>query len=111
MKKHTLYGVLILLVGVIGISIAQQSFTDVDTSAYWGKTGIPALTKALDANFDQLTATSSPTFANVTVTTLFTGDNATLTGSAIKMTGLPTSTNGLAAGSLWDDSGTLKVVQ
>jgi hypothetical protein len=111
MKKNTWISVVIVLVGVVGLSIAAQSFTDVNTSQYWGKTGIPALTAALKANFDQLDATGSPTFANVTVTTLFTGDNATLTGSAIKMTGLPTSTNGLVAGDLWDSSGTLSVVQ
>jgi hypothetical protein len=27
------------------------SFTDVNNARYWGKTGIPALTEALDANF------------------------------------------------------------
>ena len=111
MRNHTLYGVLIILVGVIGISIAAQSFTSVDSSQYWGKTGIPALTAAIDANFGQLDSTDSPTFANITISTLITGSNATLTGSTIKMTGLPTSTTGLAAGTLWSDSGTLKVAQ
>ena len=33
-----------------------MAFTNVNTATYWGKTGIPALTTAIDANFALLEA-------------------------------------------------------
>ncbi len=46
MKKLTL----IAGVCLVGAVVFAQSFTDVDDSQYWGKTGIPDLTEAIDAN-------------------------------------------------------------
>jgi len=55
-----------------------MAFTDINSSKYWGKTGIPALTAAIDANFaliesggagaitvDSLTCTGGATFTGV----------------------------------------------
>jgi len=41
----------IVLLVAVASSVHAQSFTDVDKAQYWGKTGIPALTKVIDANF------------------------------------------------------------
>jgi len=47
-------GIFIILVGVVGLGFAAQSFTSVNSSQYWGKTAMPKLTAALDANFAQV---------------------------------------------------------
>jgi hypothetical protein len=59
--------VFIILVGVVGLSIAAQSFTTLNTSQYWGKTAMPKLTEALDANFGALTSTDDVQFKSVTL--------------------------------------------
>lgn len=41
----------LLIVALFAVSGQAQNFTDVDKSQYWGKTGIPDLTEAIDANF------------------------------------------------------------
>ena len=56
MFKQTWISVLIVLVGVVWIGIAAQSFTTLNVRQYHGKTRIPQLTAALDANFAQLAA-------------------------------------------------------
>jgi len=40
---------LIALIATAGLAVAQ-TFTDVDSNGYWGKTEIPKLTAAIDAN-------------------------------------------------------------
>jgi hypothetical protein len=69
----------IVLVGVVGLSFAAQSFTTLNVSQYWGKTGIPALTSALDANFGALTTTDDVQFANISATQSTSGTVATVT--------------------------------
>jgi len=68
MFKQKWTSVLIVLVGVVWIGIAAQSFTTLNVRQYHGKTRIPQLTAALDANFAQLAATGNPTFAAITGT-------------------------------------------
>ncbi|MFH1602660.1 MAG: hypothetical protein ABIH03_02000, partial [Pseudomonadota bacterium] len=50
MRKSISFLIIATLAGVA----LGQTFTDVNTSQYWGKTGIPKLTEALDANFEEL---------------------------------------------------------
>jgi hypothetical protein len=68
MRKSYLIGVAVFMASLVGFGIAAQSFTTVNTSQYWGKTGIPALTSAIDANFSALTTTDDVTFNNITAT-------------------------------------------
>jgi len=61
----------VAVIATAGICFAQ-SFTDVNKSQYWGKTGIPALTAAIDANNAKLEGTAgTKNGATVTATENF----------------------------------------
>jgi hypothetical protein len=106
MNRHKWISVAIVLVGVIGISIAAQSFTTLNSPQYWGKTGIPALTSALDTNFSAMSSTSDVTYNTVTVTGTCSANvlsaTGTVTGSAL--TG--TTIGGITEANLVDKSAT-----
>jgi len=184
MKKLTLAALLSLVAGVV----MAQSFTDINSPQYYGKTKIPKAYAAIDANFAQVESGSSPSYADLTITSTLTAistngattnvivtvdgvvdaakvqgaysdadgtmtisnitangsisvdtisekgtggvvvegltmndgaytdtdgalsiSNLTAIGNAIILSGLPTATSGLASGTVWSDSGTLKV--
>jgi hypothetical protein len=66
MRRSYLVGIACFMATLVGLGLAAQSFTSVNSSQYWGKTGIPALTAAVDANFAALTTTDDVTFADIT---------------------------------------------
>jgi len=99
MRKSYLIGIACFMASLIGFGLAAQSFTDVNSSTYWGKTGIPALTTALDANFAQVGTTTSPIFAGLTIS-----------GASVSVGSLPTATTGLASGRVWLNSNVLTVI-
>ena len=82
MKK----ALILSIVALSGIAIAA-TFTDVNSSTYWGKTAIPKLTEALDANFTIIETGSSAVYSNTTATVtasnVVVGANATITGEAV----------------------------
>ena len=99
MRKSYLIGIACFMATLVGLGLAAQSFTTVNQSTYWGKTGIPALTTALDANFAQVGTSTSPTFAGLTIS-----------GATVSVAGLPTATTGLASGRIWLNSNVLTVI-
>jgi hypothetical protein len=69
--------------------MAQPNLTDPSVKME-GKTGLKDLCELIAANNALIKAD-------------------TTNGNAIKLTGLPTSTNGLTAGRLWNNSGTVSI--
>lgn len=63
----------------VGAFVWAESFTDVNSAQYWGKTGLPALTAAIDANFAMLEDGLSD--EPVSATTLAASGATTLSGS------------------------------
>lgn len=94
MRKSTLIAVLIILVGVVGISGA---FNTLNSSAYWGKTAIPKLTAALDENFGDVRKVVA---TDIAVADLAVGTNslgATVPDNAVVVGGYLDVTTGLGA--------------
>jgi len=96
MKQMKVSGwVFVLALVLCAVWAGAISFTDVDNAQYWGKTGIPALTKTLDANFALIEAGYS---GPVAATTLSASGATTLSGSVTVIGGGVTSRWDNAAG-------------
>jgi hypothetical protein len=80
MKQIKVSGwVLVAALVAVAAFVGAESFTDVNSSQYWGKTGIPALTAAIDANFAMIEDGLSG--EPVAATTLSASGATTLSGS------------------------------
>ena len=70
---------LVAALAAVGAFVGAESFTDVNSAQYWGKTGLPALTAAIDANFAMIEDGLSG--EPVSATTLAASGATTLSGS------------------------------
>jgi hypothetical protein len=70
---------LVAAVAAVAVFVWAESFTDVNSAQYWGKTGLPALTQAIDANFAMIEDGLSG--EPVSATTLAASGATTLSGS------------------------------
>ena len=88
---------LVAAVAAVAVFVGAESFTDVNSAQYWGKTGLPALTAAIDANFAMIEDGLSG--EPVAATTLSASGATTLSGSVTVIGGGVTSR--------WDNAASL----
>ena len=105
------YVIVSAIIGIcVGFSVLGESFTDINSPQYYGKTGIPAAYSALDANFALLEDATDGTVgtgvtATVTATETYGGVHKTVLTLAdvpISVTDLTGTTNSCGGTQIYD---------